>query len=265
MAMKTGAEQHRGEQLELEVVVRPEVSAPHGGRRRGAGRQRRSGGGRPNVAHRVRALHKPRFPVHVTLRLARGLPSLSTRRVREMFRSVVLGQRKRRYADTFQVVEFSIQADHVHLIVEAKGEDAPRELRAGVTGLEVAFAKRLNMMLGRRGKVWADRWHGRALTSPTDVRNALVYVLRNSAKHGTRFIGHDVVDTMSSAPRFKGYTRPLWWQLDDGEWPETPARTWLLGVGWRLKGGGPIDPSEVVRGNDDRGKQASRGGIEGPG
>ena len=177
-------------------MVRPEVPAPHGGKRRGAGRKK-SGGGRPNVAHGVRGLHKPRFPVHVTLRLARGLPSLSTQRVREMFRSMVLDQRKRRYADTFQVVEFSIQADHVHLIVEAKGDDAPRGLRAGVMGGEVAFAKRLNMMLGRRGNVWTDRWHGRELTSPTDVGNALVYVLRNSAKHGMRFKGRDVVDIMS--------------------------------------------------------------------
>lgn len=239
-----------GEQLELEAVARheEETTATHGGARAGAGRKRRSVG-RPNVAHLVRELHKKRFPVHVTLRACRGLPTLATTQVREMFRSVLLDQRKRRYADTFQATEFSIQADHVHLIVEASGEDAQSELRRGVAGLAIAFAKRLNMMLGRRGKVWADRWFGRPLKVPRDVRNTLVYVLRNSAKHGNTFAGEDVVDLMSSAPRFKGYSRPLWWKLEEEkEWPETPPRTWLLGAGWRLKGGGAIDPREVVRG-----------------
>ena len=164
-----------------------------------------------------------------------------------MFRSVLFDQRKRRYAATFQVVEFSVQDNHLHLIVEATGADAHRELRSGVSGLVIAFAKRLNMMLGRRGKVWGDRWHGRSLGSPTEVRNALVYVFRNVAKHGTRMIGDGAVDPKSSAPRFGGWIAPLPWVFDDGPWPQRPPRTWLLGTGWRTHGGGPLDPREVKR------------------
>ena len=185
--------------------------------------------------------------MHVTLRARPGLPSLRKERIHRMFRSVLLDQRKRRYAKAFQVVEFSVQEDHLHLIVEANGPNAHRELRAGVSGLVIAFAKRLNAMLGRRGKVWGDRWHGRELGSPTEVRNALVYVFRNLAKHGTRMVGDSVVDPASSAPRFNGWTNALPWRLDDGPWPQAPPRTWLLGTGWRTHGGGAIDPREVMR------------------
>jgi putative transposase len=186
--------------------------------------------------------------VHVTLRARGGLPSLRSERIYGMFNSVIRDQRKRRYAGSFQVVEFTVQDDHLHLIVEARGVDAHSKLRAGVSGLVIAFAKRLNMMLRRRGKVWGDRWHGRELGSPREVRNALVYVFRNLAKHGTRLIGQDLVDVMSSALRFQGWTSPLTFYVDDNlRWPNAPPRTWLLEDGWITRGGGRIDPREVRR------------------
>ena len=223
------------------------VPARRGGRRPGAGRKVVKGR-RSNVPHRVRAHHASSRPVHVTLRARSGLPSLRSERIYGMFNSVLRDQRRRRYASSFQVVEFTVQDDHLHLIVEARGPEAHRELRAGVSGLVIAFAKRLNMMLSRRGKVWGDRWHGRELGSPREVRNALVYVFRKAAKHGTTMIGQDVVDVMSSALRFQAWTAPLGYTFDDGlRWPDTPPRTWLLESGWATRGGGRIDPREVKR------------------
>ena len=240
-----------GEQLELRAVTahvaKPAPPPGRGGTRAGAGRKPVTGR-RTNVPHRVRPRHAASRPVHVTLRARGGLPSLRSQRIHGMLSGVLLDQRKRRYAKAFQVVEFTIQEDHLHLIVEARGPDAHRELRVGVSGLVIAFAKRLNMMLQRRGKVWGDRWHGRELGSPRQVRNALVYVFRNVAKHGTRMIGDGVVDIMSSAQRFTGWAQPLRWLFDDGlRWPDTPPGTWLLHTGWRTRGGGPIDPRETKR------------------
>jgi len=81
-----------------------------------------------------------------------------------------------------------------------------------------------------------------------EVRSALVYVFRNLAKHGTRLIGQDIVDVMSSALRFDGWTAPLTFHVDDGlHWPNAPPRTWLLERGWIERGGGRIDPREVRR------------------
>jgi REP element-mobilizing transposase RayT len=181
--------------------------------------------------------------VHVTLRAKAGLPSFRAERVSEMLRGVLLGQRKKRYAEAFQVVEFSIQNDHVHMIVEASAKET---LRAGVSGLVIAFARRLNMMLRRKGKVWGDRWHGRELGSPREVRNALVYVFRNLAKHGTRIYGTDFADPWSSAWRFPRFTRPVVRYPELGSWPDARPRTWLLGTGWHTKHG-LIEPREITR------------------
>lgn len=234
----------RGTQLELEAVVRPKT---WGGRRSKAGRKR-APGARTRVPHRRRAVHKSRHPVHVTMRAGRGLPSLRSQRISAMMRAVLQRQRLRPYAGTFQVVEFSIQHDHVHLIVEATGAtgaaDASDALRSGISGFVISFAKRLNRLLSRKGKVWGDRWHGRELATPSEVRNALVYVFRNVAKHGTRMIG-DGVDPLSSGERFSGWTRPFLRILDGAAWPVAPPRTWLLGDGWRRTG--LIDPREVRR------------------
>jgi len=173
-----------------------------------------------------------------------------------MLREVLRRQRARRYARSFQVVEFTIQDDHLHFIVEATGivatgmKDAPDALRAGVSGLVISFAKQLNKLLRRRrGKVWGDRFHSRELASPTEVRNALVYVFRNLARHGAYLHGDGNVDQLSSAPRFTRWQSPVLALHDDAaSWPQAPPRTWLLNRGWwsrtRL---GPLDPNEVRR------------------
>ncbi len=236
---------NEGEQLALAHVSNEVVRRKkHGGQREGAGRKR-APGKRESVPHRARATHLGRHPVHVTMRLAPGLPSLRDERVREMLRSLLYGQGSRKYAASFHVTEFSLQDTHLHLMVEAVGEGAHDSLRSGISGFAISFAKRLNMMFGRKGKVWGDRWHGRELTSPTEVRNILGYIFRNVVKHGTRVIGSGFADWFSSAPRFKGWSRPVI-RFDQGErWPTAPPRTWLLGKGWRLVG--LLDPDRLSR------------------
>ncbi|HEY3592597.1 MAG TPA: hypothetical protein VGL13_01945 [Polyangiaceae bacterium] len=95
------------------------------------------------------------------------------------------------------MVHFSVQLDHVHLIVEAHDK---RTLSSGVRGLSISIARRVNGLVNRRGRVWADRWHGRALDSPRAVRNALGYVLANFRKH--RPASQALFDAYSSAPDF---------------------------------------------------------------
>jgi len=52
------------------------------------------------------------------------------------------------------VLQYSIQADHLHLVVEA---DGPTEFERGVRGLAIRVAKSVNHALGRAGRVWGDR------------------------------------------------------------------------------------------------------------
>jgi hypothetical protein len=119
---------------------------------------------------------------------------------------------------------------HVHLILEAEGRDA---LWAGVRGLMVRIARRVNRLLRRRGRFWADRWHGRDLESPRQVRNALVYVLQNHKKHSRSA----ALDPLSSAAAFDGFASALPATFRSiGPPCVAAAKTWLLRVGWRRWG-----------------------------
>src|SRR6187399_980385 len=113
----------------------------------------------PNVRHRERALHKYWNPLHVTMRATRGLPSFRAETLYAAFERAV--RRTRR--DDFRIVEFSVQNDHLHMIVEADDKDA---LARGMKSFSVRANRLFNAALGRgRGRVWADRYHRRDLAS----------------------------------------------------------------------------------------------------
>jgi len=212
------------------VVDSTGVKPSWGGARPGAGAKPR---GTKRVPHRTRPLHKDNYPVHVTLRAREGLPSFRQQRVHAMLVRILDRQKKRKYARDFQVVEYSIQRNHLHVILEA--EDKP-SLRSGTSGLVISFAKQLNKLLQRaKGKVWADRYHARDLTSPREVRNVLSYVFQNYKKHGDIAFG-PVVDRHSSAAHFEGWLVPVFTFPDVARWTKPPLRTWMLREGWKRHG-----------------------------
>jgi putative transposase len=186
-----------------------------GGKRRNAGRKP---GPRPKTPHRARPLHYFGHPVHVTLRAALG--SLRSQFLYPTVR-IAISRATRHAPNRFRIVHFSVQSNHVHLIVEAADR---RALTAGVHGLEARVTRYINGLLNRRGSLWADRWHGRALASPTEVRNALAYVLGNFRKHASGPIPRGA-DPCSSAAWFHG-----WHQFDVQRGPPPLAtRAWPLG------------------------------------
>jgi hypothetical protein len=129
----------------------------------------------------------------------------------------------------FRILEFSVQQDHIHLIAEA---EHGRALSTGLRGLAIRLARAVNRMLGRRGQVWADRYHARALTTPRAVRHALVYVLMNFRKH---LHTATEIDPCSSAPWFTAWCAPRT-AARIGPPPVAVARSWLARVGWRRYG-----------------------------
>jgi REP element-mobilizing transposase RayT len=151
----------------------------------------------------------------------------------------------------FRITQFSVQGDHVHLLVEA---DSKQALSRGMQGLAVRVARRLNRLISRSGKLWADRFFSRALTSPRAVRTALAYVLNNFKKH--RALGAARIDPYSSAPYFDGFRelhgkspcdsprslrllltpRGVSPPASADEVPIFEARTWLGARGWRKVG-----------------------------
>jgi REP element-mobilizing transposase RayT len=185
-----------------------------GGHREGAGRPHRPSSG---VSHQARPIHKARFPLHVTWRIRRDVGDLRTDK---RFRRV---QRAFRYGgDRFglRLVEFSVQSNHVHLIVEANDK---RALSRGLQGLAIRVAKGVNRASGRKGRVLADRYHARALRTPTEVRHAVHYVLRNLQHHT-----HE--DPLYVDPYSSMAGEAIWHLEPDGtSQPVTVGpKTWLL-------------------------------------
>jgi broad specificity phosphatase PhoE len=87
-------------------------------------------------------------------------------------------------------------------------------------GLGVRVAKALNRALGRRGKVFADRYHAHILRSAREVANAVAYVLGNMRVHAARRgveLYPEAIDPMSSEWEREVVVKP---------------RTWLLRWGW---------------------------------
>jgi putative transposase len=70
----------------------------------------------------------------------------------------------------FRLVHFSVQGNHVHMIVEAPDAES---LGRAMKGLEVRMARALNRLMDRRGPVFADRYHARLITSPREAARAV--------------------------------------------------------------------------------------------
>src|SRR5262245_44790320 len=210
-----------------------------GGRRSGAGRPRRPG--RRAVPHRRRAIHAARCPTHLTLRAARGVPSLRGERLFAAVRAALAASS----GPAFRLVQWSVQADHLHLLVEA---DGPTAFVRGCQGLTIRVAKAVNRVRRRAGAVWADRYHARQLTTPRAVRHCLVYILQNWRKHlpGTRGL-----DPRSSAAWFGGWRMPV--GPLPGPSPVAAPRTWLARVGWLRHG--RLDIEEAPRGTSGAGRR----------
>ncbi len=200
-----------------------------GGKRTGAGRKRVKLG-RTCVVHRARAVHRAAHPVHLTLRARAGLPPFRERAIlAEMCGAIRAASRSPAVGDAFRVVEFSVQDDHVHFIVEASNADT---LSRGVRGLAIRLARAVNRALGVSGPVWGDRYDARDLKTPREVRNAIVYVLMNARNHGQRLLAG--VDRFSSAPWFAGFSGPC--AHTNEERVVVSSRTWLGATGWRRHG-----------------------------
>jgi REP element-mobilizing transposase RayT len=199
----------------------------HGGTRPGAGRPREKDRG---VAHAARPRLSRHHPVHVTLRAVRGAPNLRKGAAWRAVESALAATASR---DACRVVHFSVQSNHVHLLVEAADRLA---LSRGVQGLAIRIARRVNRACSRLGRLWADRYHGRVLRTPREARNALCYVLQNARRHADLargIVAPGWIDPRSSGRWFDGWADAASDAIASGERLVAAARSWLLTTGWR--------------------------------
>ena len=213
------------------------------------------------MPHVARDDHDWRHPVHVSMRRTKLAPSLRSERV---YRTI-LEQLARAKGQRVRVVHFSVQHDHLHLIVEGQDRlDLSNQMRK----LFSRIALTVNAVAKRRGSLFRDRHHRRELSSPTQTRNALVYVLFNDRKHEAQGGGpisermlHELDDRTSV-----GWIRDSDWAENarpppdtlarlrsrnlhgaSGESPISEPRTWLVQRGWFEQGGGRMRIDELPR------------------
>jgi REP element-mobilizing transposase RayT len=222
----------RSRQLHLELASR----SRWGGARSGAGRK--PGPSRCDP-HRRRAPLAPRHPRHVTLKVQKDVPPLRTAKlVTELERT----WREACQRGRFRLVHYSIQSDHVHMIVEAGNA---WDLACGLKAVAARFARAVNRVFRRAGPVLADRCHVHVLRTPREVRNAISYVLLNARRHFAKRTGRPPtitrIDPASSGRWFAGWCQGTPPSHDPPA--VAPPSTWLLNVGWRKRG--LIDTAEV--------------------
>jgi len=154
-------------QLELGYPTR-------GGRRNGAGRKP---GLLPRIRHRSRDGVAAAHPALVTLKVRPGLPSLRRRSLIARFERSLAALRPR---SEFRVVEYSIQSNHAHFVIEAANA---RELGRGMKALGARFARVVNRALGSRGGRIARRGSRRSHMSRNSppLQTSSIMVRRGSS------------------------------------------------------------------------------------
>ncbi|MCB9916420.1 MAG: transposase [Planctomycetes bacterium] len=167
-----------------------------GGARQGAGRK-----AKPDAIHHDRREHVCKsHHLHITLKLVEGLPTLRGVDGGEVCTEAIRAVRRREGFDVFQ---FSIQGDHLHLLARAT---SPARLAAAMKSLTCRIARGLNKRWGRRGRVFAARFHAEVIRSLRHLWHTLRYVLCNHNKHETGrtlLRGRLVPDLFSSGRYFE--------------------------------------------------------------
>ena len=215
----------------------------HGGKRAGAGRK--PNGPKAGMPHTSRPRHTRSHPLHITIRVAGDIDSL---RKRDMFLAIREATIVTAMREDFRIVHLSVQGTHLHLLVEADSKSA---ISRGMRGFQISAARQINAVMTartgerRRGAVFPDRYHLRALTSPRAVRHALAYVLNNWRRHredrGDRARTW-AVDPFSSGVGFHGWRERAGFPTLFKPPPTYQGlatwlpKTWLLREGWSRHG-----------------------------
>lgn len=137
----------------------------HGGRRPNCGRARIHSKG---VAHRTREKVNARTPLHINFKYS---TFMRTRCVLEILKIAFINASKH----GFYITHFTLQSNHIHIIAETT-ETAL--LIKGMRSLTGTIVKRIG-----KGSIQIERYHLHILKNPTEVLNAVKYVLNNDVKH----------------------------------------------------------------------------------
>lgn len=153
-----------------------------GGKRKNSGRKRFHSRG---VSHDRRATVKARTPVHINFKVK--LQVRNKEGLKALRKAI---QNARKYVS---VIHYSLQSNHVHLIIEANNNE---RLTQGMRSLTITFSKCLD-----KGRIQKERYHLHILKSVRETRNAIQYVIFNEARHsGKKTVRADLFTSLHLLP-----------------------------------------------------------------
>lgn len=142
----------------------------HGGRRPSSGRNRLHSKG---VSHRTRELVSARTPVHINFKVSTYIQS---RPALEILTYAI----HKASTHNLNIIYYALQRDHIHLIAEAPNNQT---LSKGMRALTISFAKRIQKLKQTNESIQVERYHLHVLKCPTEVENAVDYVINNEVHH----------------------------------------------------------------------------------
>ena len=203
------------------------IMRSHGGFREGAGRKKTL---TDEPKHIAREWVDKRIPLHVNFKVAQQVPCLRTPQFMRALPKILTNAREK----GLRVQQFVVESNHIHLLVEADGNS---ELSRGMMSLKASIAWALRKIFMFHGRVFQARYYVRALKTPTEVRNALQYVLFNHAKHTKVALFADVYSSVFGFGDADDFV-----DLHGKKWPPwfhavaevlSEPRTWMQAHGWR--------------------------------
>jgi REP element-mobilizing transposase RayT len=170
---------------------------------KGAGRPK--GRAKHYIPHLKREKIPKQTPVHVTIKINQAYKGLRSKIFLNMVKLAIQKARLKRLA----IIHFTVQFDHLHLFIEAKGN---QELTQGMRSLICSLAERVrrNRGLKKLNQFVKERYHLHVLRTPKEVKNAVRYILGNTIKHSGiltslcpfTFTYKDATDFALDPPRF---------------------------------------------------------------
>lgn len=139
------------------------------------------GAGRPaihdkGIRHTCRETIKVLTVLHLTVKIERAKAGIKNKDTLKLLHKAILKARKQGLA----IIHYTLERDHVHLMVEANNNAI---LGRGMQAFGITFSKGINKLKSLKGQVFKTRYHFKKLKTPTEIKNALNYILGNAIKH----------------------------------------------------------------------------------
>jgi REP element-mobilizing transposase RayT len=141
------------------------------------------GAGRPaihdiGIRHRERPKLTRLSSLHLTIKIKRIKADLKNKSILIVLKRAIYNARKK----GLRVIHFSLEFDHVHLLIEAPDNFI---LGKGMQSLGVTLVRGINKLGQTSGEVYKHRYHFRKINSTRELKVVMNYIFHNGVKHRT--------------------------------------------------------------------------------